>query len=64
MKEKLTVELSKEDIGELIKTFIKKKYPKSKGVTISFNFGTRSEGYYENERDVAYFDGASIQLSE
>lgn len=64
MKEKLTVELSKEDIGELIKDFIKKKYPQSKSVTISFNFGTRLEGYYSSEHEVAYFDGASVRLSE
>jgi len=63
MKAKITLTLSKEEIGEIIK-----KHLRSEGYEVvgnfGFDFGSRLEGYGQCEHDVPYFDGCSIEVKK
>lgn len=63
MKEKITVELGKEEVGFLIKKFIEEKYPNYKIGEVSFDIGTRTEGYGHGEHQVVYFEGVNVSLT-
>jgi len=63
MKETITIQMSTEEIGELIKAHIKSRYPDSKGFTVAFDISSRIEGYGMGEHPVVKFDGANVTFS-
>lgn len=64
MKETIIVKLNKEEVGELVKNYVKKRYPTAKMFTVGFDAGTQLEGCGPCEHEVSYFGGVSVTIEQ
>jgi hypothetical protein len=64
MKETIIVKLNKEEVGELVKNYVKKRYPTAKNFTVGFDSGIQSEGFRPCEHEVFYFSGVSVTVEQ
>lgn len=64
IKKNITIELSENDVKEIIKDYLKKEgYSVSLG-DVSLSVGTRLEGFGRAEHPVEYFKGAFVKCKE
>ena len=64
IKKNITIELSENDVKEIITDYLKRE---GYGVTVdnvSFSVGSRLEGYGYGEHEVSYFKAAYVKCKE
>ena len=64
IKKSITINLSANDVKEIIADYLKKDGYVVTVDDISFSAGSRCEGYGMAEHYVSYFDGASVKCKE
>ena len=58
----ITIEITQEDLKEIISDYISKQGYKTENIT--FSYGSRFEGYGMTEREVPYFDGCTVKAKK
>lgn len=53
--------LTAEEVGVAVKEYLIKNGFKPSG-SLSFDYGSRLEGYGQSEHDVPYFDGCTVEV--
>lgn len=60
----ITINLSKEDISQMIVDYLEKEGYQVTTKDIVFSVGTRIEGYGLTEHPVSYFDGCKVHIKD
>jgi hypothetical protein len=64
IKENITINLSEEDVKEIIVDYLNKKGYKVKSDNVKLSIGSRLEGYGMMEHEVTYFKGAYVNCEK
>lgn len=64
IKKNITIELSENDVKEIIADYLKREGYAVKSDDVSFSIGTRCEGYGMAETYINYFKGAFVKCKE